>query len=399
MPTHIYQRPLLDQPGVGSPISLVGTLPPYTLGEAYEGRLQILNSIGPHFVKQVGGDRLPNGSGLSIDEETSEVVLNWPALFNIPGSTTIYKAEIRNADFEGTKGWVYGEGWKVSTDAINGAHSAAFNDFYGTSITPHTSRFRVNEGRTITAMCNVRQGASAKRNVGARVLLQWRDDDDNIVLTSQGNLVDDASKGRVYQSKVTAAPPVGATQVNIAFEGIRSRENKALWVDDFAWDHVIIDVVEPVRPEEEYYLEIRVTDTLGRVADWAGYIYQLMVSVTGQLLPFVVHEELNISARSTSISYFERLPLVELTSLAAIPFGMEYKNIVSHAYTDVEQVSLAAVPYGMVFKNTAITRTVDPELTGISAVPFGIMTKTHPRVDAPIEATTISAIALGISYG
>lgn len=400
MPTHIYQRPVGDQGDLTTPIKLVGNLPDYELGVAYEGRLQILNSRGPHFVRQVGGDRLPAGTSIYVDEATKEVVVSWPALYKIEGSVNQYDAPLRNADFEGTKGWEFGTGWFLTTDAFGGSHSMAYRKQNGSSFSSHTSRYPVIPDRLVTAICDVNQGASARYNAGARVTLEWRDAKGDLMSRSLGNMVDDASKGRVYPSKVQATAPQDAVTVNIGFEGMRIRENKDVWVDNFKWDFVTIDVILPVNPDESYDLELEVTDSVGRTAKWSGAILQSAVYVTGQLMPFVEYIDMGLSAAPYLMKFEEQFPTVEPINLSAVCIGMEYRSFTKIFQTfDEDKFSVSAVALSMNYKDTAIKRTVDPEFMSVSAVPLGIMLKTHPRIAAPDEAVTLTAIPLGISYG
>ncbi|UZV39862.1 putative tail fiber [Xanthomonas virus PB119] len=405
MPTHIYQRPLMDQGSWATTLRVVGQLNDYNLGEPYEGRLQIINSIGPRTVKQTGGDRLPDGTVITIDEETAEVVVTWEPLFKIPGSVTEYKAELRNWNFEDTKGWTFGTGWNVTTDnPITGSKSAVYAKNNGQSIMSHTSRYRVIPGRKITAMCKVRQGATAAGNAGASVMLEWRDEEGNIVSRSEGNRVMSASKNRVYPSKVEAFPPANAVFVNIACNGIRWKENKDLWADNFEWDHVIIDVVEPVNPSEEYYLELEVTDTTGRVGRWSGSIQLAGVYTTSKLYGFYELDELFYGASFNGYRIQEMEMPRDNIAYGGVFASLQVKSI----RTDYAHDSDDFLTYGGVFAGISVrairkdyAHVHDPQ-DDISYSPkfVSLLVKQHPRVTQPLEdMLTCSPSFVSLEFG
>lgn len=260
--TRIYDRPDLDQGQRLPPLFVTGAFVDAKPGEPYEGRLQIHNGVGGMTVTQVDGDRLPNGSGLYI--EGDEVVLNWPAY-----SETA--SVIPNPGFEaGDVNWQKGPGWSIGPEnPITGIRSARYGETQGSSIISNTARYPVNPGRPITASCNVRQGASAEGNAGAAVQLEWRSPDGSLLSASEGNAVMSASKNRVYPSTVQAMPPAGAALVNVASRGIRNRENKALFVDDFQWDHTQLT---GVNVDVTYQLTLIVRDAAGRSFLWIGSV-------------------------------------------------------------------------------------------------------------------------------
>src|SRR5690606_2613311 len=110
MSVSLYLRPVYSQGGEGydvAPLRLVGELPNAELGEEYEGRLQIENSVGNCTVEQIGGADLPNGYRIFVDNDSKEVVIQWPEY----AETTV---PLFNGDFElGDVGWVAGAGWKI----------------------------------------------------------------------------------------------------------------------------------------------------------------------------------------------------------------------------------------------------------------------------------------------
>ncbi|MFL4516287.1 LamG-like jellyroll fold domain-containing protein [Stenotrophomonas pavanii] len=262
MNARIYDRPDLDQRTAQLALFITGSLAGGKPALAYEGRLQVHNGIGGMTVEQIDGDRLPNGSSLYI--EGNEIVLSWPAYTEV-------QATIPNFGYEdGDTSWVKGAGWSIGTEnPITGLRSARYGENAGESPIANTARYPVNPGVAITATCKVRQGASAEGNAGARVKLQWLSAAGAVMSESLGNAVMSASKNRVYPSTVVAQPPAGAELVCIAADGIRYRENKALFIDDFEWDHV---QTTGVNVDRVIALTLRVRDSAGRSAIWRGAV-------------------------------------------------------------------------------------------------------------------------------
>lgn len=265
MSARIYDRPDLDQRSRLLPLLVVGDLPKALPFVAYEGRLQIYNAVGGCTVRQIDGDRLPPGHQLYVDQATKQVVLTWPAY-------QAGAAPIANPGFEsGPTGWDTGAGWVIATEnPPTGQWAAGYNNNRGESIISSTSRYEVYPGQRTTAKCKVRQGASAEGNAGASVLLEYRDQDGQVIGRVEGNRVMSASKNRVYDSNVVGIAPAGAATINIAGNGIRYRENKILFVDDFEWDHTVAAV--GLDHEAEYRLTLQVSDSAGRTTIWRGFI-------------------------------------------------------------------------------------------------------------------------------
>ncbi|WP_440568340.1 WD40/YVTN/BNR-like repeat-containing protein [Stenotrophomonas sp. STK17_22] len=262
MAGRIFDRPDLDQRAGRKALYVSGALTFAMPGKAYEGRLQVYNGIGGLSVQQVDGDTLPSGTSIYIDG--SEVVVSWPAY-----SETA--ATIPNPGFEaGDVNWEKGPGWSIGTENPPvGLRAARYGENHGDALISNTSRFPVNPGVMITASCQVRQGASSEGNAGAAVQLEWRSSDGALVKTSEGNAVMSASKNRVYPSTVRAIPPANAALVNVAAKGIRNRENKPLFIDQFEWDHHHVTGINSTRV---FTLGLMVRDSAGRSYLWRGTI-------------------------------------------------------------------------------------------------------------------------------
>lgn len=299
MSARIYDRPDLDQRSRLLPLLVVGDLPKALPFVAYEGRLQIYNAVGGCTVRQIDGDRLPPGHQLYVDQATKQVVLTWPAY-------QAGAAPIANPGFEsGPTGWDTGAGWVIATEnPPTGQWAAGYNNNRGESIISSTSRYEVYPGQRTAAKCKVRQGASAEGNAGASVLLEYRDQDGQVVGRVEGNRVMSASKNRVYDSNVVGIAPAGAATINIAGNGIRYRENKILFVDDFEWDHTVAAI--GLDHEAEYRLTLQVSDSAGRTAIWRGFIGDHSVFFTSK--PYAIFAMEGVSPRVDATSGEIRIP-------------------------------------------------------------------------------------------
>ncbi|HED4877204.1 TPA: hypothetical protein R4K21_003022 [Stenotrophomonas maltophilia] len=265
MVARIYDRPDLDQDVYQPALYVNGRFARAKPSLAYEGRLQIRNSIGGCSVLQIGGDKLPEGSQLRVDQLTKEVVVAWPAYQTA-------QAPIANPGFEdGPTGWVTGPGWVIATEnPPTGQWAAGYNNNPGQSRISSASRYSVQVGQVTSAKCDVRQGASSEGNAGASVMLEYRNAAGEVIHTVEGNQVLSASKNRVYPSSVFGAAPPGAATINVAGNGIRYRENKILFVDNFEWDHTVPSA--GINFETVLNVVLRVNDSIGRSFVWSGQI-------------------------------------------------------------------------------------------------------------------------------
>lgn len=265
MAARIYDRPDLDQDVYQPALYVNGRFARAKPSLAYEGRLQIRNSIGGCSVLQIGGDKLPDGTQLRVDQTTKEVVVAWPAYQTA-------QAPIANPNFEeGKTGWELGPGWNITTEnPPSGQWSAGYWGNWGTSRISNAARYTVQPGQLTTAKCDVRQGASSEGNAGASVMLEYRNAAGEVIHTVEGNQVMSASKNRVYPSSVFGAAPPGAATINVAGNGIRYRENKILFVDNFQWDHTVPSA--GINFETVFNVVLRVNDSTGRSFVWSGQI-------------------------------------------------------------------------------------------------------------------------------
>ncbi|KPG65839.1 hypothetical protein AN993_21350 [Stenotrophomonas maltophilia] len=265
MTARIFDRPDLDQQLGQKALYVAGLFPSAEPSAAYEGRLQIKNGIGACQVRQIDGDKLPEGYRLYVDQATQVVVLAWPAY--VSGL-----APIVNPGFEaGDSGWIGGPGWKISTEnPPTGLWAAGYYGNWGESRISSTARYSVQPGQVTHAKCQVRQGASSEGNAGASVMLEYRNLAGEVIDSAEGNRVMSASKNRVYDSNVTGVAPAGAATINVAGNGIRHRQNKILFVDTFEWDHTVPSA--GINYEKLLSLSLLVSDSRGRSYLWKGTV-------------------------------------------------------------------------------------------------------------------------------
>jgi len=285
MAARIYDRPDLDQDVYQPALYVTGRFARAKPSQAYEGRLQIRNSIGGYSVLQIGGDKLPDGAQLRVDQATKEVVVAWPAYQTA-------QAPIANPGFEeGKTGWELGPGWNIDTEnPPSGQWAAGYWGNWGTSRISNAARYTVQPGQITTAKCDVRQGASSEGNAGASVMLEYRNAAGEVIYTVEGNQVMSASKNRVYPSSVFGAAPTGAATINVAGNGIRYRENKTLFVDNFEWDHTVPSA--GINFETVLNVVLRVNDATGRSFVWSGpitvalrpLVYRLFIKLYAPIL-------------------------------------------------------------------------------------------------------------------
>lgn len=251
-------------------LAITGALPAASPSLAYEGRLTIVNlgTATAEVIEVVG--TLPPGSTVTVDNTTDKVVVAWPAY-------EVEVAPIPNADFElGDTQWIKGPGWSIVQNDVNddpnttsSQWTAKYADQGGNVELRNAVRVAVTAGQSITASCRVQQGASSEGNAGAAVRLFFQPVSGAEVMR-EGNLVDSGSNSQWRTSTLNTTAPFTGT-VQIGCRGKRHRQNKPLWVDNFAWNatlpsvgHNSLDAIGPIT--------IRIRDTLGRVAEWTGSI-------------------------------------------------------------------------------------------------------------------------------
>jgi hypothetical protein len=262
-------------------LTVTGTLPDYSPGQAYIGRLQINNAQGDCSVVLVSETDLPNGYELTVDNETSEVVLRWPAY---EGTVT---ESIPNPGLEdGNVGWDLGLGLEIGTwnweydgsdndlQAYDGINSIEYHaGFRGNTRCRARSPRLCSAATSVTANCQVQQGPSAINNTGGWVVLQFLDAAGLVLSDNTGNHVDSSNDAAWHISTVTAVAPTGTTHAVIGAEFYRKKESKPMWIDTFTWN-LAVDASDSVGTNGTGTISLclQVTDSAGRHADWCGDI-------------------------------------------------------------------------------------------------------------------------------
>lgn len=274
----ISLRPDLDQNIDALPLYVAGLLPGGKPLLAYEGRLQIKNPYGPCTVVQIGGDALPPGASISVDSDTMEVVVAWPAYSE-------HVTPLANPGFEtgDTSGWSFtprGGGGVPVADSVyryEGAHSLRWPggkglgseggievEVWNNTIGPCLPGQRV----TSHARCMYNP---AGHNFGNRYqgLLRFLDGAGvpigNVV---RGKLFKGrGNNGRWNDASATGIGPVGTKAVQMG--AWLTGSNAPVWLDAVSWN---VPSSVGVNVDSTFNLTLRVRDSAGRTALWNGQI-------------------------------------------------------------------------------------------------------------------------------
>lgn len=257
-------------------LAITGTLPNGTAGEAYEGRLQIENAVGPCTVRQVGGDTLPDGAVIRVDPWTMEVVVEWPAAQPA--------AELVNPGFEegGLDGWTtekiggVGGAATLSTERPQaGTYSGLWTGAKGTGHAGGTECLWTNDavapvlqGQMVTAnMWFALKDTGSSQNRG-RVRIVFRDLDGNQLRVEPGTLIRGNDSSWRPSTASYAAPANGTAELQ-AWTTANDSNNSGVLLDSATWT-----VPENVGSAEAatYCIDLVVTDERPSEATWSGCI-------------------------------------------------------------------------------------------------------------------------------
>ncbi|TDB26722.1 hypothetical protein ATCM_03100 [Stenotrophomonas sp. ATCM1_4] len=304
-------RPDLDQNVDALPLFIAGALPSTRPAIAYEGRLSIRNPAGPCTVEQVGGDSLPPGSSLSVDNATKQVVLAWPAYSE-------YVTPLENPGFEtgDTSGWSFtprgGGGVPVVDSAYRyeGAHSLRWPggrgmgseggievEAWNNTIAPCLPGRRV----TIHTRCMYNP---AGHHFGSRYqgLIRFLD--------SMGNPIGSPARGKQFKGRgnngrwndasATAVGPAGTAGVQLG--AWLTGSEAATWLDAASWD---VPSAFGINAPATIQLVLRVRDSAGRTALWSGSVTvsaadPIAVSILAKLTCFWPFESTSGATMSTT---------------------------------------------------------------------------------------------------
>jgi hypothetical protein len=175
-----------------------------------------------------------------------------PGTFYTPGATVrpatvppITSPAIPNGDFEsGNVDWSTAAGWTIVTQAepdeppFHGLYYALFSGSGAAEARiVSTVNFPVRVGQLITAVVQVRRKRSSR--TGARVELDWLDENEVLIFSSQGNTIETAGSttGNWRKSEVSANAPAGAAFVRVAGFAYRLSGSDRLYIDTFTWNY------------------------------------------------------------------------------------------------------------------------------------------------------------------
>lgn len=354
----LFTRPLAFRFEGLPALRVDGYLDGYVAGEAYEGRLQIVNNIGDCTVEWLSGT-MPPGTYVYVDNATHEVVVAWPE-HQVPDPNTTV---VPNGSFEaGDVQWSKGAGWLIGQgsgfDAFDGTWSAAYTGRGIASL--EGTKVPVIAGTSITASVQIQQGASSKGNVVARILLIWYDAYGVMLPGGEGhswnggNLVRSGSNGAWHASTVTASAPAGAFYVALAVSANRKRQNRRLWADKAVWNH---SYPTGQNSDDDYCLVLRVRDSAGREAPWEGCVGEQAVYLTTTLYPVYALEEMQGQGELSGLG--EMGATIESMAGAGYLFGVEVQETVvyttyNHPGGNDESVAGRGVLFDLVLQSTAV---------------------------------------------
>lgn len=161
-----------------------------------------------------------------------------------PASTPAPQAdEVTNGGFEsGNTGWTMDAGFSIGQFG-DGTHFQGTWSLQWDSTAEgraiNNNATEVVAGQSITATCQVQQGASSSGQAGARAEIIWYDASDDFLSVSSGNLVNSTSNQNWKQSSITAVAPAGAAFARFSVFAFRLSGGAELWVDNCTWNAVV----------------------------------------------------------------------------------------------------------------------------------------------------------------
>lgn len=381
---------------VDPPISITGSLPDYSPGDAFSGRLQINNPIGKCKVEVLDGTSLPPGYVVYVDQITKEVVIKWDAYQDFVGESN----PVPNGDFEfGNDGSWSGPGWEITTDGPEtGTKSAKYapGNFGQSSLQGAAVPVKVND--TITLTCRFQQGASSKGNLVGQVLLIWCDKDGAVQSFSPGTLINSGSGGEWKTSEVTASAPANGT-VRAGFSANRKRQNLACWVDNFSWNH---KYKTGTSDSLDFFLSIKVTDSENRVAYWSGSLYFGSFWLSGGTYPVYDSEKISAEAlfvsAHTAVGLITANTVIDGMSAEAILIGASTRGL-NWAFSQYPESMFAeAVLINAFTRNSNVSYNSGSEAISATATLISASTKQSLLTNTfTPEALTASATFIGAS--
>lgn len=284
MGSHVHNRPDLDQEIGRLPLIITGVLantPPFV---EYEGRLQMRNFIGPSRAELLEGE-LPAGYTISVDEDTQEIVVAWPAWE--PVAQPVF-----NGDFErGDVGWQKGAGWQINYQPadvrITGNWAGVFRGTGQSPILCEPQPCLPGTGFAFSALFD--QGPSNKKNVDCYAMAVFYDSNGNpIGSPTLGNKVHDQNNNSRHASSGNATAPPGTEKASTGALIARRKYQRPVSVDDIQWGLQGGGV--GANEDATYNIVIRAFDSTGRSAEWMGSV-SIRTSPTTSFTKLMLHLE------------------------------------------------------------------------------------------------------------
>lgn len=390
----LYGKPLAGEDARPT-MRIVGELESYEPSEPYEGRLQIIDSIGKCKVEIVESF-LPPDAFAFVDNFTKEVVLRWAAFDIVPDS-----AGVPNGGFEDgptTTQWKLGPGWSIAGVAETGSFGATYANQRGTQ-SIESAPVPYN-GQTIAASSRFNQGASSKDNLVGRIVLVWCDASGNPLPGGEGvgftagNLISGGSGGEWQTSTVTASHPTAA-MVSIGFSATRKRQNKPAFVDNFAWNHSWPTGTNVV--DEEYSVTFKVTDSENQVAFWSGTIGEDSLRLTSIPYGVLVVDSFNVGATMRG-AFVMSDNTDEITNGATLT-SIELREPLKVFSVEADQVNNSAVLQSIEMRTPLVAFTVAAEEINNSAALTAIEMRTvlvsfNVSADSVNNGATLTSVVM-----
>lgn len=343
-PSRIFDKPtglnalFLDRP----PLRVVGALPDYDEGVAYEGRLDIVDAIGDCRVELLENN-LPPGHTVVVDNATKEVVVRWPAY--TPPET--HKPGIINWNFASgdLEGWIdrRGNSWRVTDYPRNPSDSPPpYSDgsmvalMEGVGRGDHileSIRYPATPGQQVSARSLWDQGPSNKDNNNLFTAIAFYRQDGSHIDTAYGDRIHDRTNKNKHWSSVSNRTPPGAAEKTVLLIAHR-RNNRNRWisVSDVQTTGFEYPTGEPT-PDKIFHLRIRVTDSANRVAYWSGIIASgQVVLLTSSRYPIVEIESIYSTGTVEGLDGWDHYPVNPVDSLQSTGAVMSMEMWVSQAF-------------------------------------------------------------------
>ena len=382
------------------PLRVEGALPGYEHGEDYEGRLDIIDSIGKCTVELLDNN-LPPGSTVHVDNFNKQVVIRWPAY----SPADEEKAGILNWNFEegDLTGWkdLRGNSWSVEEystsmppQATAPGNRAAW--MRGVGRGDHILEsilYPVVPGQPVMARSLWDQGPSNKDNNNLWTALQfWTPGKVKFTEAVYGDRIHDRTNKARHWSTVNTSVPSGAGWVTVQLIAHRrNSRNRQIIVDEV--ETTGLQYAVGVDNGDDFYLTVRVRDSANRVALWSGIIPFRSFFYTSRPYSLILGEALAVSSDVSNLTIKVGIRDGDTVSSASVSTGIT-GFVIRLPVTDHEPsdpIAIASALSSFNIKTTLIPATaVDPIAIASALSSFNI--KTHPATSAETPAAVSTAI-------